>query len=141
MEMRCGSRRCQGEDEMKYQFTKIAGIPALITLITIMGSMPSASSAQIWVSDIDGAVGRAISRYQMEHPRKHTVRSFYRAAHTVPLGDIVEATGSNTRSAWQARLSRDAASIGIPMPVDPRDRDGDGVEDAFDKWPNDPSRW
>src|SRR5258708_5094662 len=104
---------------MKNSYGRSAGVPALITLVGAIGLAPVAS-AQMWAADVNSAVGAAIVRYEAHQQHKRPHRSYYRTSRTIPLGEIVDETGTNTRGAWQARLSRDAASIGIPTLVNPR---------------------
>lgn len=116
---------------------QMAGLLALtLTTAAIELATTRQVAAQHWVPGVFGSPRLASIRQLPNHKRQ-----YYRGGRSVPLGGIVAATGTDTRAAWQARLTRDERRIGIAPRIGPRDRDGDGVDDPFDRWPNDPSRW
>jgi hypothetical protein len=126
--------------------TRSAEVTALTLLLAIAAILLAAparpAAAQHWMPEwFDSAQSvRQISLRAGKTASRH-VRYFYRGGRSIPLGDIVAESGTDTHAAWQARLARDAQSIGMPQRTNPQDRDGDGVDDPFDRWPNDPSRW
>jgi hypothetical protein len=110
-----------------------------------LATMGGPAAAQHWAAGLfSGFPPTTEISWSAQRQTNRRARHYYRntrSARTVPLGDIVAQTGTDTRAAWQARLSRDAQRIGVPPRTGPRDRDRDGFDDPFDRWPNDPSRW
>jgi hypothetical protein len=125
---------------MRKRMTGLSALTLIGAAIGLAAARPTA--AQHWTPEWFDSIRPAtpISWNSGKQAKRH-VRYFYRGGRSVPLGDIVAETGTDTHAAWQARLSRDARTVGMPDRINPRDRDGDGVDDPFDRWPNDPSRW
>lgn len=120
-----------------------AGVTALTSIVCAAAALaiPAAARAQGWVEWLSSVPRSSLAAAAGEawNSRTHRI-SYYRGSRTVHLGDLVRASGSDSREAWQARASRDQRKIGVPRAIK-ADKDGDGVEDAFDRWPNDPTRW
>ena len=84
---------------------------------------------------------RPIRQQVLNRSDGHVRLANYVRSKKVWLGEMVEQSGTNTSARWQARLNQDMRSVGNRPRINPRDRDDDGADDAFDRWPNDPTRW